>query len=322
MIFDAHTHIFRELQGIVAAGPVVAMDYGRVKMGAEILQMLPPIGPRTAFPPEVLLACMDWAGVDMAMLLQGPFYGDQNADVLDAVQRYPLRFVGAAYFDPWAENARATLTSILAADGFHALKLECSVSTGLCGLHPEARLDEPELAWLWTELERAGLALVIDLGAVGSRSYQTKAVRKVAEQHPRLRIVIPHLGQIGPAIVADAGLRKRWEEQIDLGRLPNVWFDTASLPMYFADEDYPYPTVAEYLRIAVERIGPEKVLWGSDAPGTLGHLSYAQLTHLAKLHTRFLSTQEQSLLLGENALRVYRNGWPFQSESGAALPEH
>ena len=185
------------------------------------------------------------------------------------------------------------------------VKLECSEATGLCGLHPNARLDMPNIAWLWDELERRGLVLTLDLGAIGSRSYQTGAVRAIAQGHPDLRIVIAHLGQPNPSAETDVARWDLWQEQIDLGQLPNVWFDTAALPAYLPDEDFPYPTAERYLHLALERIGPSKILWGTDLPGLLRHLNYPQLVKLAKLHTQSLSPDEQAMILGENAMRVY-----------------
>jgi predicted TIM-barrel fold metal-dependent hydrolase len=284
---------------------VTALDYGRVQMGDETIQMLPPLGPAVSFPPEALIAHMDWAGVDKAMLLQGPFYGNQNSLVLEALQRYPDRLVGAAYLDPWALDWRRGFDDIAAAEVFRAVKLELSEPTGLCGLHPDARLDAPQLAWLWDALEVRGLVVVLDLGSVGSRSYQTTAVRAVAEAHPRLRMVIAHLGQIRPAVVADADLLRQWHEQIDLGRLPNVWFDSASLVAYCAEEEYPYPSAGEFLRRAADRIGAQRILWGTDIPGLLGQWNYRQLVALGLRHSRFLNPDEQAAFRGGNALRAY-----------------
>jgi predicted TIM-barrel fold metal-dependent hydrolase len=307
MIVDAHAHVFRHLHGRIAAGDVTGLAWGRARMGEKEIQLLPPFCPGTSFPPEALLAQMNWAGVDKAVLLQGPFYGDQNSVVLDAVTRFPDRFIGAAYFDPWGDSPEKKLGEILSAGKFRALKLECTEPTGLCGIHPDARLDDPKLARLWRELEAGGLVLVVDLGTVGTRSYQTDAVRAIAQRHPRLRIVIPHLGQITPTVAGSREKRRAWEAQIDLGLLPNVWFDCASLPAYLPDEDYPYPSAEKFLVLAIERIGPQKVLWGSDLPGLAGAMSYPQAVRLAKRHAEFLSPDQQVTFLGGNAFRVFQH---------------
>ena len=311
MLVDAHSHIFPRIHGINAAGPTRGMGYGRAMVGAEEVQVTPPFGDGLAYSPETLLANLDWAGVDRAVLLQGPFYGECNRYVTEALQRYPDRLVGAACFDPWMADGRRTFEELMrpgegsAGATFRALKLECSVPTGLCGIHPQARLDAPDLAWVWEELARRGVTLVLDLGGVGSRSYQTAAVRAIAERHPRLKVVIAHLGQPTASASADAGLWRLWKQQIDLGRLRNVWFDCASLIAYVHEEGFPFPSAERYLRLAIERIGAHKVMWGSDQPGTLVHATYRQYVTLARLHTRFLSPRDQALVLGETALQVY-----------------
>ncbi len=309
MLVDAHCHIFPRIDGLNAAGPTRGLGYGRAMVGPEERQVTPPFGEALSHTPETLLANLDWAGVNRAVLLQGPFYGECNGYVSEALQRYGDRLVGAAYFDPWMEGSRSTFDQLFEMEGpesgFGALKLECSVPTGLCGIHPQARLDAVELAWLWQELERRELVLVLDLGGIGSRSYQTAAVRGIAEHHPQLKVVVAHLGQPTPLAEADSDLWRQWQEQVDLGRLPNVWFDCASLIAYVHEEGYPFPTVERYLRLAIERIGAHKVMWGSDQPGTLVHATYRQYAELAKVHTGFLGVNDQDLVLGENALEVY-----------------
>jgi predicted TIM-barrel fold metal-dependent hydrolase len=305
MIIDAHAHIFTAIQGQNAAGPTRGVGYGRVAIGNQMIQLWPPFCAETAFTVEMLIAHMDWAGIDRAVLLQGPFYGECNQVVLDALARYPDRLTGMAYFDPWRPNSRNRWAATFHAGLFRGVKLECSEATGFCGLYPHAQLGAPELAWLWQELEQSELVLVLDLGAVGSRSYQTGAVRAIAERHPDLKIVIAHLGQPTPAAEADPVRWRLWREQIALGQLPNVWFDSAALPAYLPGETFPYPSAGRYLQLALEAVGPAKILWGADLPGLLGHATYRQLVQMGRLHTQALSPEGQAMVLGGNALGVY-----------------
>ncbi len=305
MIVDAHAHIFPRFRGRVAAGPVEDRGYGRIAIGSRIVQALPPCGERTEFTAEMLIAHMDWAGVDKAVLLQGPYYGECDQYVAKALARYPERLRGAAYFDPRDARAQEALAQACAESAFCAVKVEFSVEGGLCGLHPGARLDDPALTPFWDRLEQCGQVLVLDLGVVGSESYQTAGVRGIAEQHPELKIVIAHLAQPSPAAEQDPELWELWREQIDLGKLPNIWFDCAALPAFLREEDFPYPTGGRYLREAVERIGPQRIMWGTDAPGLLVHATYPQLLRFAELHLEFLSSHDRALVLGENALEVF-----------------
>ena len=127
----------------------------------------------------------------------------------------------------------------------------------------------------------------------------------IAEQHPRLKIVIAHLAQVTCAAELNPDYWQAWHAQLALGLLPNIWFDTSSLPGAMYEEGYPFPSVERYLRIAVQRVGAVKLMWGSDIPGLYRVGSYPQLFALARRHLSFLSPYDQALILGETALSVY-----------------
>jgi predicted TIM-barrel fold metal-dependent hydrolase len=308
LIIDAHSHIFHSIKGNTARGPTRSIPYGKVKWGENhTIQFLPPLSYRTSFTPEMLLELMDWVGVDKAILLQGPFYGEANRYVSRAVRRWPDRFIGAGYFDPRSKNAKVLFRQLTDEFEFKIIKLELSIDTGFVGLYPDLVIDEESMAWVWEEAEYMNLIMVLDLGAVGSKSYQSMDLRRILKRRPRLKMVIAHLAQPTLEIETIPYSRKLWLEQIELGLFPNVWFDMASLPVYFAHEGYPYPSVGRCLRTAVERIGVEKIMWGTDIPATLTYATYPQLLEVTKSHIQFLSSDEQALLLGGNALNVYVN---------------
>lgn len=306
MLIDAHTHIFPVVQGRIGGGPTVSIGYGKIRVGADqTLRVLPPAAIETRFPPKVLLEYIDWASVDKAVLLQGTFYGECNQYAAEAIRRWPDRFLGAAFLDPWEPGARAMFDQAVDELGFRAIKLELSEAAGLSGLHPDLRLDDPQVAWLWDEMEERDLLLTLDLGAIGCRSYQTDAVRRMIETHPALRIVIAHLCQPNPRAEQDSALWALWREQVSLALHPGVWMDTAALPAYLQEEGYPYPSARRYLSMAIDIVGPDKILWGTDVPGLLTIATYRQLADLASEHLDFLSQPDRDKVLGLNALRVY-----------------
>lgn len=309
MIIDAHAHIMTSVRGTTARGPTRSLPWGKIRWGDETIQLLPPFNERTTFPAEALLAQMDWAGVDRAVLLQGPFYGEANAYVASAVARFPDRFVGAFAPDPLAPNVNGQFQQCVEEYGLCIVKFELSEPTGLTGLYPDLRIDAPEFEWIYETAQREGLVITFDLGKIGSRAYQTEAVATIAARYPELTIVIAHLAQPPIGKSQDAELNEKWRQQILLGRMPNVYFDLSALPAYSADfDEYPYPLAQDYIRRAVELIGAEKVMWGTDAPGLLTSGSYRQLLNYVRLHCNFLSEGEMAGLLGLNALRVYWRG--------------
>lgn len=306
MIIDAHAHVYPEVRGRTKGGETRSVGYGKMSVGGiPGGRVLPPHAIETKFTPEMLIEYMDWGGVDRTMLLQGPFYGECNRYASEAIKRYPDRFFGSAFLDPWSPGWRSQFEEAVEELGFRAVKLELSEATGLVGLHPDLCLDDPEVAWLWVELERQDFTLTLDLGAVGAPSYQTRAVRGIIERHPDLRIVIAHLCQPNPSVEQDAGRLALWKEQVSLAQTPNVWMDTAALPAYLDAEGYPYPSARHYLRMAVDLVGPDKIMWGTDVPGLLTVATYKQLVAAGWAHSDFLSHEDQAKIMGGNAFRVY-----------------
>lgn len=305
MIVDAHAHAFEAIRGATRDGPTASGRDGTVIVGGRAIRALPASFKRTSFPVDSLLASLDGAGVDRAVLLQGPYYGEANAYVAEACRAHPDRLSGMAYLDPWSADAREALERIERSGAYRGVKLECSEPTGLVGLHPGRRLDEPGQAWLWDRLERSGRILTLDLGRPGTSSYQTDAVRSIAAAHPGLRVVICHLGQPAAGVFADRPLRRAWEEQLALGWMANVWFDLASLPAYYPGEAFPWPSAARALRLGLELVGSKKLLWGTDAPGLLVHGTYPQLLAWVREALARVPGADLDRVLGGNALAVY-----------------
>ncbi len=169
---------------------------------------------------------------------------------------------------------------------------------GFTGVYPNLRFDSDEMAWIWEAAAQHDLVVTLDLDAIGSLAYQTDAVKKIESQYPGLTIVIAHLAQppFGSGSAAEA--ETAWEEQVSLARNANVWLDMSALPALAAPEDFPYPTAQSYLRRAVELVGAEIIMWGTDIPGLLLQATYAQLLSYVTRHCDFLSSKEKNLILG------------------------
>lgn len=306
MIVDAHAHVFERIHGCLAQGEVIGIGYGRVRVGMnEVIQVLPPLCEATRLTPEMLLFYMDLAGVDKVVLLQGNFYGEMNEYVSYVVHGWPDRFTGAAYLDPWEGDPRKEFHHCVDDLGFRIIKIPVDDAFGLGSIHPGARLDDECVSWLWPEMDRRGLIVTLDLGRVGSSSYQTGLVEKIARDHPGLKIVIAHLGQPTVGVAKDPRLVSLWEQQILLGLLPNVWFDLSALPAKTQGEPYPYPSSGNWIRRANELIGPGKLMWGTDVPGLLTSGTYTQLLTQMDVHLEGLACEDRDAILGHTALEVY-----------------
>ncbi|MGH9138604.1 MAG: amidohydrolase family protein [Acidimicrobiales bacterium] len=194
---------------------------------------------------EAMVAEMDDAGVDVAMCSAGPLI--PNRFVVEALARYPDRFVGVATADPWAEGgpmaAVRVLRQMVLEHGCKGLKLEPFIN------------DRPvtEAGWypLYAACIELDVTVQVQVGQSAAPSYVSETGRptyldRVAVDFPELRIVAGHIGW-------------PWtDEMIAIAQKhDNVWIDTsAHQPRY-----YP-PTFVHFLRT----FGRHKVLWGSDWP--------------------------------------------------------
>ena len=105
-------------------------------------------------------------------------------------------------------------------------------------------------------------------------------VELFAQQYPRVPFIIPHLGSFADDWRAQLALIDHLE------RHPNVFTDTSGVRRF------------DLLEQAVERAGPEKLIFGSDGPWLHPGVE------LAKVHALGLTRDEEALITGGNLLRL------------------
>ena len=126
------------------------------------------------------------------------------------------------------------------------------------------------------------------------------ALRKFAERHPALRIVIDHAAK--PVIVG--GMLNPWRGQIaELAKLPNVVCKLSGL-VTEAGEAWRPDALRPYVQHLLTTFGPGRLLWGSDWPVVDLAADYARWFNLADALTG-LAGDERAALFGDNAVRVY-----------------
>ena len=90
--------------------------FGRLAWTADgeecYLQYLPPTLVNLSAPPELMVAQMDYVGVDRAVLQTGHLYGRLNGYLADAVRRFPDRFWGLAMIDEWRADSPSQLRTL------------------------------------------------------------------------------------------------------------------------------------------------------------------------------------------------------------------
>jgi predicted TIM-barrel fold metal-dependent hydrolase len=171
---------------------------------------------------------------------------------------------------------------LAAALGGGARVVKVHVQVG--GFDPRDRLLDP----VWDLLEQAGTPVVIHCGSGPRPGAHTgpEPVRELLERHPRLRLVIAHLGL--PEYGAFLDLAERYE---------NVHLDTTMFATDFIEQFAPFDRA--YLpRLAALR---DKVLLGSDFPS----IPYPYAHQLAALHRLDLGEEWLRAVLWHNGARLF-----------------
>ena len=180
------------------------------------------------------------------------------ASVAAAIARHPQRFVGFFMVDP----ARADAESQAAAALERGLRTICLFPA----MHHVPVHDERALALFDLAASKPGTAVFVHCGvlSVGVRKKlglpsafdirygNPLDLHAVALRYPQVPIIIPHFG---------AGL---FREALMVGDLcPNILFDTSSSNGWI--KYHPGLTLADVFRRALDVVGPDRLLFGSDS---------------------------------------------------------
>lgn len=300
-IIDAHAHIVEYINGYGSQGELRAIGQGyAVYASGHRFRMLPEGFGDYGTTPEHLLKVMDAYHVEKAVLMQGMYLGFQNLYTHEAVKKYPDRFIGAATLDPYTRNKEKIIKYLFDELAFKIIKLEVSNTSGLMSNHPTVDLNGEIMHEIYQMANSKDLVFVIDIGRPGADSWQVDHLRAAILKYPQMNFVVCHLlaPQLNQMALLESSLKKL--------KLPNVYFDLAALPNNSKPELYPFITAQNYVRKAIDILGKDKIMWGSDMPCALNYDTY---DHMIKyLSGSALFTEDElSSIFYHNANKLYFN---------------
>jgi len=271
-IIDAHAHVAQYIAGFTSRGELRSVGGGKAQYSTgEVFQMFPSEMGDIGVSPEALLKVMDENDVEKAVLLQGNWLGFHNQYTYEAVIKYPERFVGAATYDPFCVNVEAVKKRLFDDLGFKIVKFELSTGSGLMANRPPVYLDGTVMNGCYAHAREKGLTVVMDIGRPNCPCWQVDALASAISKYPEVTFVICHLlaPQRGDVQILSDALQKL--------KMPNVYFDLASLANNQKPESFPYPTASKHLETAKNTVGADRLMFGSDMPSALARDSYTHL---------------------------------------------
>jgi predicted TIM-barrel fold metal-dependent hydrolase len=239
---------------------------------------------------EQMLAEMDSAGVDRAVIVPPTWVGEGNESALEAAVRFPERFAVMGRFDVEARDAADRLEGWLKQPRMLGIRMTF-------GWAPKIeRLDDGSLDWYWGQCERLRIPLMLNVPGMAGKA------GAIAQRHPGLPIIIDHMGVPhgeGPGPFADL------DSLLALADFPNVRVKVSCVPNYSA-EPYPYADIQPFLRRIYDSFGASRLLWGADITRLKG--TYAACLGLFQEGLGYLSAADREWILGKSLASVLR--WP------------
>jgi predicted TIM-barrel fold metal-dependent hydrolase len=202
-------------------------------------------------------------------------FHEGNYKLFQLIKRYPDRIIGYCTISS-ARYGKEALDEIdrCANDyGMRGLKI---YSFSIPDTHePFISIDDE---WMYPIIEKA-----VEYRMVILAHSNAEEIRHLAELFPNATLLMAHMGNTAYA-------RGDWHKAISVAsKYPNVYLDTSTSSTDF-----------DCIETAVEVLGAEKIIFGSDWP--LFHYEFA----LARIRETSLSKKEKDLILGENLARLLR----------------
>ncbi len=226
---------------------------------------------------EVLLAQMQVAGIDRALLVQ---YGGcyDNAYLASCRQRYPGRFAALGAVDYRAADAPA--------------RIRTEIQThGLAGMRISAAIEREEV---WEAIGALG-AMASLTGGMEAITSPEMAAR--IQRFPEATFRIEHMGWFPD--VQSTPDDPLYARLMEYAHFPNVVFTLSGF--YAFGKRYPYPEIEPFVQRALECFGASRLMWGSDFPPVTRHET-CEMTLALPRTWDFVSAEDLTWILGGTAL--------------------
>jgi predicted TIM-barrel fold metal-dependent hydrolase len=224
-----------------------------------------PDAPQRPFDVARLLSRMDAAGVDMAMVCSLA-QRIEPAFIEQLVADHPDRLFGFGQVLPQADGALAEIARLGTVAGIKGLKLHPS-------LHGYHFADHGLLDPVFGACREAGLAIIVN--ALDDAFVSPLAIEEISRGYPEVPVLIAHMGAV-------------WnvpEACIVAARNPQIYLETSC-------------TLLSDVRVAYARVGPEKIVMGTEYPAMDFDLERLKIAKAIE------SDADRALVEGENLVRI------------------
>ncbi|MBV8370665.1 MAG: amidohydrolase family protein [Candidatus Eremiobacteraeota bacterium] len=191
-------------------------------------------------------------------------YASANAEVAEICRAHAPRLIGFAFVHAKRDAGRV---GVMVEEAVHAY--------GFRGIKVHG-IDAPITREVFDAARRFGIPILYDVAG------KTEILELIVPEYPDVDVIVPHLGSFAD----DWRAHQRLIDQ--MMRLPNLYTDTAGTRRF------------DYVVQAIRRLGPRRVIFGSDGPWLHPGLE------LHKIRLLGLPPEAEREITGGNVLRLLR----------------
>lgn len=270
-VVDAHLHCF--------AGP----DDARFPYHARA-----PYRPGVPATPELLLRCMEGAGVDFAVVVHPEPYQDDHRYLEHCLAVGKGRLKGTCLFFAERAGSIEAMRERVKRGGIVAARIHAYAADRM------PPFGKPELRELWRAVGELGLALQLHFEPRYAPGFEP-----VIAEFTRTPVIVDHLGR------PFQGTEEEHARVLNWSRFPNVYLKLSAIP---SKEEYPHRDIAPVIRRALEAFGPERMLYGGGFSAQATPESYRAARERARSFIAHLPAEDQARVLGGTAARLFGFG--------------
>ena len=231
-------------------------------------------------------------GLRYAVLINPRYFGWDNSYISYSLHKYPDLFVAHGLLNPLDPKVHERLRYWVKKHGFQGMRFSPIY-------HPKSTwLNSKEHYRLWREAEKLGAVFNFYIAP-----HQMPMLEDMAGRFPGVKIVVDH------AVKPDLKLADPWPEfrkMFRLKKFPQVWISNSEPYEMTELKRYPYEDTLPFYKAIHDEFGGRQIVWGTGYPRPRWELPMDRELEFVEKHCSFYSVEDRALILGGNALRIWR----------------
>ena len=296
-----------------------AASHGRFEWTIDgddyVKQYTPPSLRDMTYDADDLVAEMDYAGVDMALLHRTPYLGIGNEFIADCCRKFPDRLQGLAHIEEWLirpniDGAIEKVNRAVKEQGLHGVQF---LPDQLSLYGDTEDWDSDDFKPFWDAVVSLGVPLFVTPsysslampGATDSEPVvaQLGMIQRWMDMYPGVPVVLTH-GLSWRLFIKDGGLSIPDDVYNAIPDDPNFHIQLLFAIFLGGVWDYPMVQVRPTIEELVGRVGAERLIWGTDMPMVMRFYTYRQNLDHMRICSDFLTNDQTELIVGGNMARL------------------